>query len=333
MIVNVHIKEKTIPVKCGPATQNVLWLAHVALTRYSPKKTNFGLKLGIPSAIQRDNGEIINPEAIIKDSVEEEEHIWVVLGDEQVQSRLPQKQTSSEDEELKFVYEELYNAIKSGDISQVKRLIEKENVPPNEMINDQRPIHVACTNSQLAIVKYLIETHNVDPNEQDGYERTPLLLALENGDLLLLKYLLEEQNISPDQEIGLDRLLPISFAAKYQGNSEIAFEMVKYFVERWGIDPNSKDPTSTSPIYWTLAENIVNEEAAIYLLEKGVPANQVLAPTNETVLELSARRHSKAIIEKILRMKNNGIENRHIDSAIELATGDAALQKLLSDSK
>mmetsp|Transcript_6954 Transcript_6954/g.26002 ORF Transcript_6954/g.26002 Transcript_6954/m.26002 type:complete len:124 (-) Transcript_6954:2020-2391(-) len=95
MIVNIHIKEKTIPIQTGPSTQPIQWLSHVALTRYSPTKTNYGLKLGIPRGVQRDNGELLDNEARIGDVVEEGEHLWVVLGDEKILSRLPQKRSTN----------------------------------------------------------------------------------------------------------------------------------------------------------------------------------------------------------------------------------------------
>ena len=61
---------------CGEGEQRIQWLAHVGVARYD---TNFGLELGVPRGVQSDDGKVFDPNAIIKDHIADNQHVWVLI--------------------------------------------------------------------------------------------------------------------------------------------------------------------------------------------------------------------------------------------------------------
>ncbi|KAA6390347.1 MAG: hypothetical protein EZS28_014124 [Streblomastix strix] len=79
MKVFVHVRHKVIQVQCGPATQKIRWLADVGVARFDSKN---GVDLGVPKGIKRDNGEHLDMQALIRDFVQQDEHVWVCFKDD-----------------------------------------------------------------------------------------------------------------------------------------------------------------------------------------------------------------------------------------------------------
>ena len=69
-------QEKTFSVSCGSGEQRIIWLAHVALARYD---NSFGLELGVPKGLKTDDGESLDNEASINETLDDGQHVWVVL--------------------------------------------------------------------------------------------------------------------------------------------------------------------------------------------------------------------------------------------------------------
>ena len=79
MKVNIFIKDKTYKIEVGPGTQTLKWLGDVAHFRYEEdiKKT-----AAIPIGIRREMGVYVRMEKIIREVIDDDENIWVILKDE-----------------------------------------------------------------------------------------------------------------------------------------------------------------------------------------------------------------------------------------------------------
>jgi hypothetical protein len=84
--IHLHVRDKTIVVDCGDATQKTRWLANVGVARYDD---NFGRSLGPPRGLQRESGKTCDLNARICDEFELRDpatrggdlHAFVVLRD------------------------------------------------------------------------------------------------------------------------------------------------------------------------------------------------------------------------------------------------------------
>ena len=84
--IQLHVRDKTITVDCGDATQKTRWLANVGVARYDD---NFGKSLGPPRGLQRESGKICDLDARICDEFDLKDpsvrgsdlHAFVVLRD------------------------------------------------------------------------------------------------------------------------------------------------------------------------------------------------------------------------------------------------------------
>ncbi len=84
--IHLHVRDKTILVDCGDATQKTRWLANVGVARYDD---NFGKSLGPPRGLQRESGKICDLDARICDEFDLNDpsmrgsdlHAFVVLRD------------------------------------------------------------------------------------------------------------------------------------------------------------------------------------------------------------------------------------------------------------
>ncbi|CAM9098220.1 unnamed protein product [Phaeothamnion confervicola] len=72
-----HIKEKVIPVACGPGSQRIKWLGHVAIARYDDKNYQGWLDLGVPASIELQDGTPLELGQVIKDVLRDEMHVVV----------------------------------------------------------------------------------------------------------------------------------------------------------------------------------------------------------------------------------------------------------------
>lgn len=73
-----HVKEKIIPVHCGFGTQQVLWLAHVAVARYDEERCQGWLALGVPTRIVKDGAKhALKPTDLICDVLPTNSHVYI----------------------------------------------------------------------------------------------------------------------------------------------------------------------------------------------------------------------------------------------------------------
>ncbi len=78
MKIFLHVRDKVIPVECGEGTQKISWLANVGLARYD---SSFGRGLGAPKGIQKEGGVLCNPGSRICETLEKDQHVFVLLSD------------------------------------------------------------------------------------------------------------------------------------------------------------------------------------------------------------------------------------------------------------
>ncbi|KAH7819048.1 uncharacterized protein MONOS_4373 [Monocercomonoides exilis] len=77
MKIFVHVRDKVILVQCGPGTQSIRWLG---VARFD---SSSGIDLGVPRGLKRDSGEVLDLNGIIKDILQEDEHVWVILSEDE----------------------------------------------------------------------------------------------------------------------------------------------------------------------------------------------------------------------------------------------------------
>uniref|UniRef100_A0A0G4GV85 Par3/HAL N-terminal domain-containing protein n=1 Tax=Chromera velia CCMP2878 TaxID=1169474 RepID=A0A0G4GV85_9ALVE len=77
MKVRVHVKERTFTVQCGPGSQRLRWLAHVAMARYDEK--HHGMSLGQPLGVRLETGERPGMEESVASALEDGDDVWVLL--------------------------------------------------------------------------------------------------------------------------------------------------------------------------------------------------------------------------------------------------------------
>ncbi|MGG0731632.1 ankyrin repeat domain-containing protein [Bacillus paramycoides] len=142
------------------------------------------------------------------------------------------------------------NAIKIGDINEVKQLIGNDKEILNTMTTFGTWLHVAAKKGHLEVVEYLINT-GIDIEARGGtFDASALNLAAGEGHLEIVKYLIEA---GAELDMSLAKRNPL-FGAIYGGHKEVAEFLVKK-----GIDIS---------IRYT-GENIKNMDAYEYAREFG----------------------------------------------------------------
>ena len=76
MIIKVHVRDQCFPIFCGNGSQKIRWLADVALHRYEHQLNQ---DPGLAKGMRFENGQYIGWDYIIKDTLEENIDIWVIL--------------------------------------------------------------------------------------------------------------------------------------------------------------------------------------------------------------------------------------------------------------
>lgn len=79
MRINVHIKDQQFEIECNLGEQPLKWLGDVAIFRYS----HFVHEIkSITKGVKLENGEVLDMEGRIRESVEESQHVWIIIQDE-----------------------------------------------------------------------------------------------------------------------------------------------------------------------------------------------------------------------------------------------------------
>lgn len=78
IVVLAHVRDEIVPVHCGFGTQQVLWLAHVAIARFGEERDCQGWKeLGVPTRVLRDDKRELRLTDIICEVLRHRSHVYV----------------------------------------------------------------------------------------------------------------------------------------------------------------------------------------------------------------------------------------------------------------
>mmetsp|Transcript_19179 Transcript_19179/g.20793 ORF Transcript_19179/g.20793 Transcript_19179/m.20793 type:complete len:118 (-) Transcript_19179:25-378(-) len=75
----VHVREKTITVSCGDASQRIKWLAHVAIARWDDQNCQGWKTLGIPTSVRlyKKDGDDVDMNLSIREVAKNGDHLFV----------------------------------------------------------------------------------------------------------------------------------------------------------------------------------------------------------------------------------------------------------------
>lgn len=127
----------------------------------------------------------------------------------------------------KMLNKTIRDAIKIGDINEVKHLIDDNPESLHLITPFGTWLHVAAKKGHFEIVEYLVQK-GIDVNTKgDIFDASPLRLAAGAGHLEIVKYLIEN---GAELDVSLAKRNPL-FGAIYGGHKEV----VEFLVEK-GID-------------------------------------------------------------------------------------------------
>ena len=149
----------------------------------------------------------------------------------------------------------LFNAVASGNLSDVKKLINKRTDINAKNPEGATPLYIAARNGYENIVKYLVE-HNAKIDEGLNDKTTPLYIATRNGYENIVKYLVEHNaNINKESNMGIT---PLAIAA-YKKHETLVKHLIEHKAE---INKGVKSPLH-------IASQNGDKKMVQYLLEHG----------------------------------------------------------------
>ena len=138
----------------------------------------------------------------------------------------------------------LFEAIRKGDITEVRRRISSKNINRRSQIGET-PLTLAIEIGQTEIVKFLLNSGNIDINKANILGLTPLSMAVKTGNIEIVKLLLEK---SIDFETPYkDNWTPYELALIYKRT-----EIAKLLEKAYKIDVSPEMPL----IYAVMTNNI-----------------------------------------------------------------------------
>jgi ankyrin repeat protein len=196
-------------------------------------------------------------------------------GHEAVMRLLMNRTDIETDSKNKFYRTPLSYAAEEGHETIVKLLVNRNDVEADSKIkSDRTPLSYAAERGHKMVVRLLVNRKDVEVDSKDGYGQTPLSWAAEGGHETVVKLLLENgadvltannEKSTPLHAAALNgheivvKLLLENGADVQAANDEgwtalhtAAFNaheaVVKLLLERDGIDPNSEDNDSRTPL-------------------------------------------------------------------------------------
>ena len=146
----------------------------------------------------------------------------------------------------------LIKAVRKGALSEVRRLVEEEQVDPKRWVagHEWTPLHWCCVYGHLSVVRYLVrevdEGKRCDPQCVDDDGNTPLHVACAFGRLRVVTYLTETFPYRVNRT-NKDGMTPLHLATMRRH-----VEVVKHLVENCKADPSCVDSSGKTPLFFAI---------------------------------------------------------------------------------
>ncbi|SBT35810.1 methyltransferase, putative [Plasmodium ovale wallikeri] len=116
-----------------------------------------------------------------------------------------EKETSEEEE----VIEDLIYFVRTGDIVEIKNLLQNKNINSINDIKDENGntlLHFACANNNTAMIKFLLYECGIDYNPHNNSGNSPLLWALQNKNYeAIQEILLFDYQLNKEEYISIEK--------------------------------------------------------------------------------------------------------------------------------
>ncbi len=243
-----------------------------------------------------------------------------------------------------FKASNIFDAIKNGNIADVKELIDKDPVLVKDEYTGKSynscnntyiwtPLHEAVYYDQREIVELLI-SKGADVNTKDNKGKTPLHYAVENGHKELVELFISKgADVNARDNKGKT---PLHYAVE-NGHKEL----VELFISK-GANVNLKDNEGKTPLNWTI-ENIKNEKIKDNSEEKisNIPLPQMVFIAGGTFQMGSTLHSSEEPVHSVtlspFNMSKYGVTNteycRFLNSQGNQTEGEVTWIDMSGDSK
>lgn len=175
----------------------------------------------------------------------------------------------------------LYRAVHSGDLDQIKRHLFWNTEIDQPGPDGSYPLHVAVSRGRVVIARELLE-HGARLDVRDAQGRTPLHVALANGKTQAAELLLQHGADDDLQALLFD-------LAREQALDRDSIELLK----AQGVDLNALGPAGQTPLHEAVAA--ANLKLAKQLISAGADVN-LTDSSGRTVLEIAEQQGEPNLI-------------------------------------
>lgn len=175
----------------------------------------------------------------------------------------------------------LYRAVHSGDLNQIKRHLFWKTEINRPGPDGNYPLHVAVSQGRVAIARELLE-HGAENDVRDARGRTPLHVALANGKIPAAELLLGH-GADDDLQALLFELVE---------EQALDRDALEFLTER-GVDVNAEAPDGELPLHSAVRAG--NVRLAKRLISAGADVNRTDA-SGAAALELAERQDEPAMV-------------------------------------
>ena len=194
----------------------------------------------------------------------------------------------------------LHAAVRNGNITEIKALIEDETLIESFNSSGLTPLHTAAARGATEILEILAhKTTNIEILCQDATKDTPLILAARRGKAESIKILL-------DSGAGIENRNDSGYTALMSAAYECHKEAVAVLLER-GANPNSRDAEgfSGSPLLLASGRNDLGVDVMRLLVQYGADVNPTFHPLGWTPLLKAADMGNDREVEYLLSVGAN----------------------------
>jgi ankyrin repeat protein len=189
--------------------------------------------------------------------------------------------------------DEIHDAVRSGNLEKVKKLLKSNNEWLNNPDQNQKtPLHLALESGHIDIASYLIE-RGADINLKDNDKASPLHNAAYLGNLEIVDLLLKKGATSLN-EGNFRGQTPLHFACE-RGHPEVVTRLLDA-----GADIEAKDMIGRTPLMVTARSR--NMEIAKDLIKRGADINAGVrrGPVTYTTLSVTAMYGFKDLVDLLI---------------------------------